>query len=235
MRLESEQTLLAWDVVVPGKQQSYSAWDRRPRGTLLIGPEDGHQEHVLLPKQVARILQSKKKSDEIHPASRNELLYIVRELEHACARTRIQRLIDRREYSSVEIRQKLQQDGYSEQTIDACLDRAREVGLVSDRRFADNFIHSKVASGWGMERISRELTRYGIETKDLPGWPYEYLDPEDEVERALNVAQRKRIEGSRAYEKLVRHLCGKGYSTGVATRAARMALDQERLGNLVDI
>ena len=234
MTPDSDQLLLVWDVEVPDKQQSYSSWDRRPRGVLIIGPKDGHQERIFLPKSVARILQSKKKADEIHPSSRRDLLYVVSELEHSCARARIQRLIDRREYSTLEIRQKLQQDGYSEQAIDACLARACEVGLVSDCRFADNFIHSKVSAGWGMGRIARELSRYGIDTKDVRGWPYEYLDPEDELERALRVAQRKRVHGARAYEKLVRYLCNTGYTTGVATRAARMTLDDEQQSVLVD-
>lgn len=234
MSPEHDQLLLVWDVEVPDKQQSYSTWDRRPRGTLLIGHADGRQERILIPKQVARVLQSKQLSGEIHPSSRSELLYIVNDLEHSCARARIQRLIDRREYSVFEIRQKLQQDGYSAQTIEACLSRACEVGLVSDRRFADNFIRSKISSGWGIARISRELSRYGIDTKDVPGWPYEYLDPEDELERALKVARRKRIHGGRAYEKLVRYLCNTGYTTGVATRAARMTIDEDQQSVLVD-
>ena len=85
-----------------------------------------------------------------------------------------------------------------------------------------------------MGRIARELSRYGIDTKDVRGWPYEYLDPEDELERALRVAQRKRVHGARTFEKLVRYLCNTGYTTGVATRAARMTLDDEKQPILVD-
>ena len=232
--VESQQ-LLAWDVEVPGKEQAYTSWDRRPRGTLIIGvPGSGGEERISLPKQVARLLRSKKESGEVSPSSRAELLYMVRQLEQSCARTRIQRLIDRREYSTHEIRTKLQQDGYGRNAIDACLDRACEVGLVSDRRFADNLIRSKVGAGWGMTRIARELKRYGIDIKDVPGWPYDYLDPEDEVERAVEAARRKRVMGPRAYEKLVRHLCSRGYATGVATRAARHVLDEREEIDLVD-
>ena len=235
MKPEDSQQLLAWNVEVPGKEQTYTSWDRRPRGTLTIGNKsDGGEERITLPKQVARLLRSKKESGEVSPASRAELLYMVRQLEHSCARARIQRLIDRREYSTSEVRTKLQQDGYGKQTIDECLSRACEVGLISDRRFADNLIRSKIGAGWGTMRIGQELKRRGVDINDVPGWPYEYLDPEDEVERAVEVARRKRVSGARAYEKLVRHLCSRGYTTGVAARAARRLMDEDDETDLVD-
>lgn len=225
--------LLAWDVEVPGKQQTYSTWDRSPRGTLIIG-NDGHEERIALPKSVARLLKSKLKSGEIHPASREQLLSIVDELSYICARTRIQRLTDRREYSSGEVRRKLREDGFPSATIEGCVSRACEVGLISDRRYADVFIRSKLSAGWGMTRISRELSSHGIEARDVPGWPYDYFDPEDELDRAVALARGKCRYGTPSFQKLARYLCGKGYGTGVATRAARMALDELDDDGLVD-
>jgi regulatory protein len=172
------------------------------------------------------MLSARKKADEIHPGSRAELLYVTKELSLSSARSRIERLIDRREYASSEIRRKLREDGYHSDVIDQCVKRACEAGLVSDQRFADSFIRSKVYSGWGMARIARELSRRGIEADTLPGWPYEYLDPEDELSRAEDLARTRRVYGPRAYEKLVRHLCGKGFSMSVATKAASQVLGE---------
>ena len=194
----------------------------------------GGEERISLPKPVAKILHAKKASGEIEPSSRAELLYIVWDLARSCARTRIERLIDRREYSSQEVRDKLAADGYPKSVIEECLSYACEIGLVSDARYADSYIRSKVYSGWGMGRIVRELSQRGIDVTTVKGWPYDYLDPEDEVSRAINLARTKRVSSTRAYEKLVRFLCSRGYATGVAMKAARQVLDERDDATLVD-
>ena len=222
----------AWEVSLPGGRAA-SSFDAPQTGVLIIHDGSG-EERISLPKQVAKLLSSKEKSGEISPASRKELLYIVWELLRTCARTRIERLIDRREYSSKEVEGKLVADGYPQGVIEECLERACEIGLVSDSRYADSFIRSKVYAGWGMGRISRELSQRGIEVSSVRGWPYDYLDPEDEVTRAVKLARTKHVSTARPYEKLVRYLCTKGYTTGVATRAARRVLAEREEGSVVD-
>lgn len=223
---------LVWDVELPDGRPSNS-WGMRPRGTVVIQSASHGDERISVPLRVARLLATKLKTHEIDPSSRNELLFNLRELERSCARTRIDRLIDRREYSCYEVRTKLRQDGYPQDVIDECLARACEVGLISDERFADIFISSKLGAGWGMARIERELAAKGVEASSLKGWPYDYLDPEDELMRATELA-RRRVGGRSTYEKLVRHLCGKGFTLGVATKAARRVLDEYEADNLVD-
>lgn len=223
---------LVWDVELPDERPSNS-WGMRPRGTVCIQSASHGDERISVPLRVARLLAAKLKAHEIDPASRAELLFTVRELERSCARTRIDRLIDRREYSCQEVRTKLRQDGYPADLIEECLARACEVGLISDERFADIFISSRLGAGWGMARIQRELAAKGVEVEDLKGWPYDYLDPEDELSRATELA-RRRVGGSCTYQKLVRHLCGKGFTLGVSTKAARVALDEYEAENLVD-
>ena len=232
MRQKEPCKELAWEVSLPGKRSS-SSFGPKPRADVTIGSGDSI-EHVAVPVAVGRILLSKKKAGEIHPQSRAELLYLVGETSRICARARIERMIDRREYSSDEVSKKLRMDGYSSKVIDECVERACEVGLISDRRYADSFIRSKVYAGWGMQRIARELRQRGVSVEDVPGWPYEYLDPEDEITRALDVARTRRVSGQRAYEKLVRYLCNRGFATGVASRAARQVLDEHDEADLVD-
>ncbi|MBQ6524717.1 MAG: regulatory protein RecX [Atopobiaceae bacterium] len=222
----SRQGALAWEVILPGKRAAQS-WGAKPRGTIVIGADEVEQERISVPKQVATILNAKKKADEVHPASRAELLYVVGELSRSCARARIERLINTREYSSKEVADKLAQDGYSKRVAEECINRACEAGLISDARFADSFIRSKVYAGWGMTRIVKELARRGIEASELAGWPYDYLDPEDEYTRAIELAQSKHVYGNNAYQKLVRYLCGRGFSLGVATRAAKQVLSDD--------
>ena len=224
---------LAWEVRLPGKRSSLS-WGSKPKGTLVINPDSGDEERMPIPVAVARLLTSKKKADEIHPGSRAELLYMVGEVARSCARARIERLIDRREYASDEVRRKLREDGYAAKTIDACVTRAQEAGLISDHRYADSFIRSKVYAGWGMARIARELSQRGIDVSQVEGWPYEYLDPDDEPARAYELACRRSVSGPHAYEKLVRYLMGRGFTSSAAHRAARRVIDERSDADLVD-
>jgi len=224
---------LAWEVDLPGKRQSLS-WGSKPKGAVVIHPETEDEERLSVPAAVARVLQSKKKAGEIHPSSAAELLHVVGDTSRSCARARIERMIDRREYASDEVRRKLREDGYATSTIEACVGRAVEAGLVSDQRFADSFIRTKVYAGWGMARIARELSQRGIDVAQVQGWPYEYLDPDDEAERAYQLAVTRHVGGPRAYEKLVRYLMGRGFSTGVAHRAARRIVDEQDGADLVD-
>lgn len=216
---------LAWEVRLPGKRVS-ELGGKRPRGMLVLRSGEPDEESLTLPLAVARLLDAKQKAGEVHPESRAELLYVTRELARTCAAARVERLVDRRDYSTDELRTKLRLDGYSRQVIDDCVSHAREIGLVDDHRYADVYVRSKVAAGWGMVRIERELGRRGVDVQELEGWPYAYLDPDDELERAREVARTKRVNGARPYEKLVRYLCARGYSMGVARRAARETLDE---------
>ena len=216
---------LQWEVELPARGAA-PLGGRKPRGTLVIGAGEG-AERISLPLAVARSLANKQKRGEANPASRAELLYISKELCRNKAKERIERLIDRREYASEEVRDKLRQEGYAESVIVPAVARACEVGLVSDARFADNFIRSKLASGWGELRIRRELSRRGIDVEEVRGWPYDYFDPEDEHTRATELARRHLRPGKNAYQRLVRYLCGRGFSLGVATQAASRVLAEE--------
>lgn len=191
----------------------------KPRATVVARFEGGDEE-LRIPMAVGCLLASKQKAGEIHVDTREELSYLIDSLANACANARIERLVNRRDYARQELIEKLELDGYRRQTIAQCIDRACTIGLVSDRRYADVYIRSKLAGGWGIGRVERELARKGIDVDELPGWPYEYVDPEDELTRAIDIAGSRRMTGERAYQKLVRFLCSRGFSLSVATKAA---------------
>lgn len=220
----SDAALLSWDLEFPERQGTNFDGSRKPQAAVVIETEEG-QERLRVPMQVARRLASKRKAGEFEPRMRRELLEGLADVTGYCARMRIERLINRREYASAEVRAKLREDGYKTEVIESCVSRAIEVGLISDERFADSFIHSKVYAGWGMMRIERELKRRGIDVEDVSGWPYEYLDPDDELGRAVEIASRRRVGGKNQFEKLVRHLVSRGFSPGLSYRAARQVLD----------
>lgn len=218
---------LQWDVRLASRR-GLSQGPARPRGKLIVDSEVGGHEEISLPSSLARALHKKLKDDDLHPASRAELLHEVGRISQDVARQRLAGLLDRRDYSSKEASDKLRMDGFAPQVVQRAVERACDSGLIDDQRFADTFVRSKLYCGWGLNRIQCELMRRGIDVAQLSGWPYEYADPEDEQQRAYEAASRKVVTGKNQFQKLVRFLVGRGFSMGESLDAARKVLDERR-------
>ena len=185
----------------------------------------------MVPAAVATALGKKLAAEEIEPQSRAEALWLIGETARSCAVSRIEGLVNRRDYAESEIRRKLRDDGYSAHVIDDVVHRAIKGLAVDDKRFADTFIRSKVSAGWGTRRIEHELSLRGIEASDIPGWPYDYLDTDAESDRAYELVSRRRLTGKNDYAKLVRFLVSRGFgmrdATAAASRVIRENSDEE--------
>ena len=77
------------------------------------------------------------------------------------------RLLARREYSRVELAQRLAQRAHAPEAIAACLDELTTQGLQSDARFAESFLRSRVLRGQGPLKIRAELERRGVERDQI--------------------------------------------------------------------
>lgn len=99
------------------------------------------------------------------------------------------RLLARREHSRFELRRKLQERDYSEELITATLQKLVEQGLLSDARFTECYIRSRVAKGYGPVRIAMELQQRGVSEELLE----EFLDLKDDswLEHAVKVRQKR--------------------------------------------
>jgi regulatory protein len=71
-------------------------------------------------------------------------------------------LLARREHSRAELRTKLLARAFDAEEVDAVISRLSEEGLVSDERFAEAFLSSRVRKGQGPSRIRLELERRGV-------------------------------------------------------------------------
>lgn len=208
----------------PAGQSSFS--QRKPLARLVISGDAA--ETILVPRAVARALDT---SDEPDPNSRAELLYRARAHARSCAWAKLVDLASRREHSVQEVGDKLRREGYSATCIEEVVGKAAERRILKDARFADAFIRSKLAQGWGPMRIERELSLKGVDIHDVAGWPHDYLDESDIESRAREVLARRPVPAVNAYPKLVRFLASRGYPLGVASSAvkARLAeLDDEQ-------
>ena len=212
-----------WKLELPEKSQ-YPSWGSRPKALIKIGPAED-EEVWAVPVSVGRKLQSLIKTSSFDPCSRAELSFKLKELSMACGSARVEALVNKRDYSSKELRDKLLRDGYSNSVCDELIERFRRANVINDERFATVYVRSKTYAGWGRRKIERELRHKGIDCESLPGWPDEFFPEDDERSRALELARRRRLTGKNDFQKIVRHLCSKGYSMNVAIDAAKSALD----------
>ena len=75
------------------------------------------------------------------------------------------RLLARREHSELELRHKLSGRRFAETSIDAVIANLLDEGLLSDRRFAEQYIRSRFERGYGPLRIQAELRERGVGDK----------------------------------------------------------------------
>ncbi len=71
------------------------------------------------------------------------------------------RLLGRREYSRRELELKYGRQ-YPAALLAQALDRLEQDGCLSDRRFAEVFVRSRIGQGYGLQRIRFELKQKGI-------------------------------------------------------------------------
>ncbi len=125
------------------------------------------------------------------------------------------------------IRQRLQREDYDEVAIEESVSRAKQYGFIDDVRFAEILIRSRISQQKGSAGIIRELSENGIQADEVPGWPYDYpVSYEEELNRALEVLNRKPPHAKNKRDAAYRRLMQKGYPSSVASSAARMWTEQ---------
>ena len=98
-------------------------------------------------------------------------------------------LLARREHSTQELRDKLLARGFEDDEIMSALQTLSREGLLSDERFTESFIHSRMQRGSGPVKIRAELRQRGVANEVISNW----LDERDRIwlERAETVRCKK--------------------------------------------
>lgn len=105
----------------------------------------------------------------------------------------------RREHSYVELQHKLQMRACTEDLIVSVLQELIDQNLLSDARFTENYIQSRVAKGYGPVRIAGELAQRGINEEMCAT----YLNPHDENWLACAIKVRRKRFGATLAEDFV--------------------------------
>ena len=151
------------------------------------------------------------------------------DLDANAAFKKIVDLVNASDKSELQIRSRLSDKGFDEISIDEAVNRAKNYGFIDDRRYANVLIRSRISQGKGIAGIERELRSHNIEPIDVEGWPDEYFtSDEDELERALSYLDRKPPRSKNLRDGAFRKLVQKGYSTSIASSAARIWAERLR-------
>lgn len=212
-----------WSVELP-ERRGGGLGTARPRAVLALEYPEGGSESWKVPVAVGKVLKKGLADGSLSIGSRAELVYEVKRVSKTCGRLRIEALINKRDYSFKELREKLRLDGYSHEVSQSLCERAREAGVIDDSRFAQSYIRSKLFCGWGRLKIERELSFKGVDVSEVEGWPDEFFDAESELDRACELASKKRLTGKNDFQKIARFLCSKGFAPSVAFDAAKRVL-----------
>ena len=129
------------------------------------------------------------------------------------------RFLAQREHSRAELARKLSARTEDQEEIPALLDHLEQLGLLSDRRFAESYVRSH-AGRFGLMRLRHDLRQRGVTEEIAEAALAHELDAEEgpcdgDLERARAVWQKKFGEApsnARDYARQARFLQGRGFS-----------------------
>ena len=132
------------------------------------------------------------------------------------------RMLSRREHSETEVQTKLKQKfkTLTSADIEEIVSRLKNAGLLSNERFAEILIRSRVARGYGPFYIHQELAMKGI-PNDLSVQLFEQADV-DWQWVANNLVERRHADASenpQAWAKAARFLQRRGFNADIVAKA----------------
>ena len=128
---------------------------------------------------------------------------------------KILKLLNYRDRTSFELRNRLEEKGFSQVAINEALHKAIRLGFVDDARFCQIYIEQSFRAGKGKRRVENELKKKGISQQDILA---QFEDNEEE--RAYLFLQKHPPRGKHIRESAFRKLAARGYSINASSQAA---------------
>jgi regulatory protein len=139
-------------------------------------------------------------------------------------RGRALRLLSRREFSRLELRNRLRSHAEDAAELESLLDDLAQRGWLSDARYADALVRKRKDSH-AHAAIQRELKQAGV-SPEVAAAALGTAEPEADFAAALALLRRK-FRRAPADEKekarQVRFLMARGYSLGIALRSVKQS------------
>ncbi|MBQ6967269.1 MAG: regulatory protein RecX [Lachnospiraceae bacterium] len=144
------------------------------------------------------------------------------------AKSRTLHLLDRFDKTEKELRDKLKEDMYPEEAIDAAVEAAKKGRFLDDRRFTAQYIHDKSARH-SIKRIEMDLRRKGIDREVLSEALREFEEDqiengEDRQQELIDKLIKKKLGSLRELTPeteagIYRYLTGRGFEYGAVKKS----------------
>ena len=185
------------------------------------------------PNQGSRKRMASMQSEEYDSLGQKSSKDAPKALTEEQAFRKIERLACMREHASKALQARLEKDGFDPQVAQAAIERALRCGLISDERFADVLVRSRLSQGRGLQGIAAELARLDIDPYSVTAYleAAEGQTGPDELARALAFLDAKPPRGKRLRDSAYRKLMQKGYGASVSASAARIWSEEHETDN----
>ncbi len=107
------------------------------------------------------------------------------------------RLLNRKDYTEKEIRDKLLKKSQSGDEIDEVIEYLKEKRFIDDVRYAQNYLYFRLKRGYGKRRVAHELLKKGIAEDLIDG----VLTTENENAEEVFLKKLKLLEGKKNKRK----------------------------------
>lgn len=119
-----------------------------------------------------------------------ELNGILKEDEAKRCKNRALKIITTSSKSENKIKEKLTKEGYSEYAIEIALEFLRDYKFTNDEKLAKNLANQSIRKNSSILQTKQNLRNKGIKKEDIEK-ALEEIDEDDEIENAINVANKK--------------------------------------------
>lgn len=119
-----------------------------------------------------------------------ELNGILKEDEAKRCKNRALKIITTSSKSENKIKEKLTREGYSEYAIEIALEFLRDYKFTNDEKLAKNLANQSIRKNSSILQTKQNLRNKGIKKEDIEK-ALEEIDEDDEIENAINVANKK--------------------------------------------
>lgn len=157
---------------------------------------------------------------------KDELESLIKKCEETAAYNYSLRLLNNKDYTSKDIKKKLKQKYYSDQTINSVLEKLKLYEFVNDERYVKKYIdYSLNIKRTGKNKILFDLQNRGIKSSEIEALE---IDEEVQYSNAYNLALKKMKsikDNTKQEEKIFRYLLSKGYDFELIKRVLRRVFD----------
>ncbi|WP_022670897.1 regulatory protein RecX [Hippea alviniae] len=103
------------------------------------------------------------------------------------------RLLNRRDYTELQLREKLNGKGFDKKDIEDTILYLKEKNFLNDERFAENYIFFRLKNGYGKRRIRFELKEKGIKEEIVD----RLLEDKEEMIEEYFLKKLKQVENKK--------------------------------------